>query len=939
MLKIEITELSQQYSRHKNSKKRSQNILDRQLLNLLEEELASNPENGTIIEQIEKVKSKVEISMMEETKAAQIRSGIKWREEGEKCSKFFLSLEKSRASDNTITKISTDGKTTYKELEILNVIGNYYEQLYKQQNNNSKEEKTTTYLENLKIPKIPETDKEECDRPLSEKDIAEAIKLMKNGSSPGNDGLPIEFYKIFWKDIKDALLKSFSYSFKSKQLSFSQQKGIISLLHKGKGLDESDLGNWRPITLSNADYKILAKALSIRLSRTIPNIISNDQKGFIKGRNISEIIREIDDIVEHEKLNESQSILFVIDYTKAFDTVSNSFILKCLDHFGFGTYFKTWIETILSNRTFCVKNGGYISKEYNMERGVRQGCPISPILFLLAVEMLSIKVKQCKTIKGIQRSHNDTPHKLKQFADDTTFLLKDLIDFREILSKIKLFSDISGLMVNMTKSFAMWLGKNAVADEEHYGIKFVNSIKVLGIYFSNECAASENPKNWERKIEKLEKMFGLWSKRNLSIKGKIIIIKTFGLSQFVYVLQSIGLPDEVLTKINRMFFSFLWKRTYSNKKAIEKVKRKTMYSSYCTGGMNMINIELMQKSFLIDWARKLLLPADDGWKSAPVSFLRGVGGKKIFNSIINKNELIGLENIKNKFWKKVVQTWCENNKNLETKTEEINVSDPIFNNNRVKYNSKILFLPESIKRGIYYVGDVTTNGRIISYAEFEEKIGQNARSFLDYTLIKGSLENKTITYDNNSRIRELFCGKNIEKIKRKDIYNLIKEEELPNHIINFWARKQVSLEEKHWTLPLKCTKETRLHTLQWKILHNIFPTAVLLKKMGIVNSANCDKCSVTEYTDHFFFTCIENKVLWNEVTSIINSKFGIYIKPNMQNVMTGYFNKKLSPQDNKEINHIYLISKMVISKVKYGKRRNMVDLLHQELKERNITTQ
>ena len=184
-----------------------------------------------------------------------------------------------------------------------------------------------------------------------------------------------------------------------------------------------------------------------------------------------------------------------------------------------------------------------------------------------------------------------------------------------------------------------------------------------------------------------------------------------------------------------------------------------------------------------------------------------------------------------------------------------------------------------------------------------------------------------------------FCGRPIEKIKRRDIYQLLKEEEYPHHISKFWAKKQVSLNESHWTLAVSCTKETRLQTLQWKILHNIFPTALLLHKMGIVNNAKCKKCNVIEFSDHFFFDCLDNKELWKEVGKIINSKFGFRIDINLQNVMTGYLNKKLSRKTILEVNHILLIGKMVISKVKYGKRQNMVVLLHEELANRNIKLQ
>ena len=137
-------------------------------------------------------------------------------------------------------------------------------------------------------------------------------------------------------------------------------------------------------------------------------------------------------------------------------------------------------------------------------------------------------------------------------------------------------------------------------------------------------------------------------------------------------------------------------------------------------------------------------------------------------------------------------------------------------------------------------------------------------------------------------------------------------------------------------LPLKCTKETRLQTLQWKLLQNIYPTAILLCKMGIRDNINCLKCNVPEFSEHFFFSCQENKELWDEVINLINAKYGYWIELTKQSVLTGFFSAEMRKQVIEEINFIILISKMVISKVKYGKRRNMVALLQEELYNRNI---
>ena len=124
-----------------------------------------------------------------------------------------------------------------------------------------------------------------------------------------------------------------------------------------------------------------------------------------------------------------------------------------------------------------------------------------------------------------------------------------------------------------------------------YGIKFVNKLKILGITFSNECNASDLNENYEARINNLMRICSQWSNRDLSLLGKITILKTFGISQFVYLMQSIGIDEDRLDKINRIFFKFIWQKRFSNRKAYERVKRKVMYTDKEMGGLNMFNIK------------------------------------------------------------------------------------------------------------------------------------------------------------------------------------------------------------------------------------------------------------------------------------------------------------------------------------------------------------
>ena len=112
-------------------------------------------------------------------------------------------------------------------------------------------------------------------------EILTALKLMKNGKSPGTDGFSVEFYKMFWSDLKQCILRSYNHAFKRGQLSISQKQGIISIIPKGNKPREF-LKNWRPIALLNTSYKLLAACLANRLKSILHKLIHVNQKGFLK---------------------------------------------------------------------------------------------------------------------------------------------------------------------------------------------------------------------------------------------------------------------------------------------------------------------------------------------------------------------------------------------------------------------------------------------------------------------------------------------------------------------------------------------------------------------------------------------------------------------------------------------------------------------------------
>ena len=170
---------------------------------------------------------------------------------------------------------------------------------------------------------------------------------MKNGKSPGNDGLTKEFYTAFFGELGSHLLETFNYSFVKGELTSSQKQAVITLIQK-KDRNVMLIKNWRPISLINVDIKIASKALAFRVRNVLPSLIHYDQTAYVKGRYIRESVRLIDDLLKYAEEENSDGILFAADIEKAFDSVDHNFIYATLKKFGFGSDFIQWIKTLFN---------------------------------------------------------------------------------------------------------------------------------------------------------------------------------------------------------------------------------------------------------------------------------------------------------------------------------------------------------------------------------------------------------------------------------------------------------------------------------------------------------------------------------------------------------------------------------------------------------------
>ena len=353
-----------------------------------------------------------------------------------------------------IRKITKDRKNLTCHKRMNQELFDFYKGLFSENLNVSKNE-IMQFLNLVSIPQLTEDQSKDCEFILSEKDLLLVLKSMPNNKSPGNDGLTKEFYEVFWDDLKTPLISSFKSAFVKGELSNSQKQAVIKLIEK-KDKDKRLIQNWRPISLLNTDPKIFSKALANGIKKYLPFLISLNQTAYVEGRFIREGRRLFSDILQVTDFLNLRGLVVTVDVQKAFDSVNHLFLITALKKFGFGKEFIKWIQILLKNQESCIINGGTTTKYFKLQKGTRQGDPISAYLFILVLEIAFIFIKENKNIKGINIFDNIFLY--SAYADDTTFFLSDEDSVIEVINAFHEFSPVCGLKPNEAKCETAGIG-------------------------------------------------------------------------------------------------------------------------------------------------------------------------------------------------------------------------------------------------------------------------------------------------------------------------------------------------------------------------------------------------------------------------------------------------------------------------------------------------
>jgi len=622
---------------------------------------------------------------------------------------------------------------------------------------------------------------------------------------------------------------------------------------------------------------------------------------------------------ETEKQN-IPGMLLLIDFEKAFDSVSWKFIHNILDVFNFGDSIKKWIQLFQNNTESCVIQNGYFSSFFKLGRGCRQGDPISPYIFILCVEILGIAIRTNKNIKGITLWN--TMFKIAQYADDTSLLLDGSEkSLREALNTFDWYYKISGLKINTDKTKVVWLGSMRESDRRfcrENNLKWTTTFKMLGVDFNATNLHTITEKKLNQKIQKMKNLLKLWSMHNITPLGKITVIKSLVLPQITHLLISLPNPDNnIIKELDKMFTAFIW----NNK--VPKINKRQLSRGYEDGGLKMIDLNVYISSLKLSWVRRYC-QRRDAWNIFPEQY--GMNKLLTVGPLAHANCPI----VKNPFWSDVRVAWEKFSKTFEPTDVMGMLNQPIWGNPNIKFE----YINSWYNKGILFLRDIinTESGCLKTMHELKVDYMINI-TFLDYLRLKRAVPKVWLNTIENKFIKNFHCILpqlsailSVEKgcSKYTKILSEINEV-IPSSQVK-WNQELKLIDDednnmyfwkKIYKLPFNVTLDAKLRYFQHKILKRILPTNKYLVMVKIKDNNACSFCgSYVESIVHLFVECECLVSLWSDLRQWL--------------VFCGYINLQiLEPTDiilgklDEDIifNFTILIAKFVIYRSKLSDKR------------------
>lgn len=499
------------------------------------ERVLSSDENERWME-VRKVwlrKEKVKTGIMRQ------RARVKWAAEGDENSKLFHAAVRRRSRKGALMGLHVDGNWCEDPDVVKESVRGYFSKIF------SEEDCNRPVFNSDNFKRLSMGDKQMLEMDFTEEEIRRAVNQCGSSKAPGPDGFNFRFIKRYWDILKGDIMRAIEGFWVSESISSGCNASFVSLIPKVS--NPVSLNEFRPISLIGCFYKIVAKVLAERVKRVIDSVIGEEQSAFIQGRSILDGVLVANELIDFVKGRKKKSLIFKVDFEKAYDCINWNFLYSVMEQMGFGNKWIGWIRACLSSATTSVLVNGSPTKEICLSRGIRQGDPLSPFLFLIVAEGLNVVMKEVResgSFKGVKLGDGSEMVSHLQFADDTIFFGEwSENNVVNLISLLKCFQLASGLKVNMRKSKLLGIGVDEEevklwADVIGCGVESV-PFKYLGL--SVGCSMKRSVA-WNSVLDKFQRRLSDWKARMISQGGRLTLVKSVLGSLPLYFLSLYRAP-------------------------------------------------------------------------------------------------------------------------------------------------------------------------------------------------------------------------------------------------------------------------------------------------------------------------------------------------------------------------------------------------------------
>ena len=382
---------------------------------------------------------------------------------------------------------------------------------------------------------------------------------MNASSAPGIDGFTVSWLREFWDELGPLVTKSLDECLETGTLPYTLHTAVMKLLRKGNK-DHLDPNNYRPISLLSVFYKVASGAITRRIHKVYEQLVGSHQVAYSTKRNISSVPINILNAIQSTLDNKEQALVVALDFRKAFDSLSHSFITQILELLNFGPKMIKYVSLFFEGRNTQLLISGILGEKIPLDQSVPQGDILSPTIFNIAVDPLLLKIIYTKNLKGISiGGKSSTIPKLKtnptfeyranSFADDATAIIQAQETYlRYLVKTIEKFTMISGLHANLSKTtvvpvgFQNWDVSQILAPD--LNLQWREEFCLLGFLIDNKL--SRLPENYLSRLEIIKTIISKWKRHHLSISGRINVAKGLLVSQLSHQAVVLDLSPQVI---------------------------------------------------------------------------------------------------------------------------------------------------------------------------------------------------------------------------------------------------------------------------------------------------------------------------------------------------------------------------------------------------------